>query len=76
MAPRRAAIFSMVPFEAYSGENVVWCAPQVATFSRSAKRMSSVCEGKLKIMSTLSESKHGAASPMRSRISAPLPYFR
>ena len=61
--------------DTYSGENVVWRQPQSAIFSKSARSTSSVCEGKLKIMSTFSESKYGSASAMRSSISSPLPYF-
>ncbi len=57
MAPSVAAIFRVVAAETYSGENVVCRAPQVTIFSRSLNRMSSVCEGKLNIMSTFSESK-------------------
>ena len=65
----------VVADDTYSGENVVWRQPDSAIFSRSAMRTSSVCEGKLKIMSTFSESKYGSASAMRSRITSPLPYF-
>ena len=54
---------------------MVWRQPDSAIFSRSAMRTSSVCEGKLKIMSTFSESKYGSASAMRSRMTSPLPYF-
>ena len=65
----------MVALDTYSGENVVCRAPHAAIFSMSERRISSVCDGKLKIMSTLSDSKYGMASAMRSMISAPLPYF-
>ena len=75
MSPSDFSILRVVALDTYSGLNVVWRAPQVTIFSRSSKRMSSVWLGKLKIMSTLMESKYGAASPMRSKISSPLPYF-
>ncbi len=75
MRPNTFCMLCIVAFDTYNGLNVVWRAPHVAIFSRSFIRMSSVCEGKLKIMSTFTESKYSEATPMRSKISSPLPYL-
>ena len=60
--PRVEDIFLVVADETYNGEKVTWSHAHALMVSISLSSESSVCEGKLKIMSTLKSLKYEDAS--------------